>query len=75
MYPNPTNSEVTLSIEKTNDSFSYSLYNTFGQLLEEESFQSNKKVISVARYTAGIYFIVVKSKALDIEATVRIIKE
>ena len=75
LYPNPTNSEVTLSIEKTNDSFSYSLYNTFGQLLEEESFQTNKKVISVARYTAGIYFIVVKSKALDIEATVRIIKE
>ena len=56
-------SEITLSIANTNDSSLYRIYNTFGQLLQEGTLQSNKEVISVSQYTVGIYFIVVKNTA------------
>ncbi len=75
LYPNPANSEITLSIGNTNDSSSYSLYNTFGQLLEQGVVSNNKEVISVAQYTAGIYFIVVKNVDTNIESTLRFIKQ
>ena len=75
LYPNPAKSEITLSIANTNDSSLYRIYNTFGQLLQEGTLQSNKEVISVSQYTVGIYFIVVKNTATNIESTLRFIKE
>ena len=75
LYPNPAKSEITLSIANTNDSSLYRIYNTFGQLLLEGTLQANKEVISVSQYTVGIYFIVVKNTATNIESTLRFIKE
>jgi lysyl endopeptidase len=75
LYPNPTNNEITLSIGNTNDSSSYSLYNTFGQLLQQGIVSQNKEVISVSGYTTGIYFIVVKNTTTNIESTLRFIKQ
>ncbi len=75
LYPNPANNEITLSIGNTNDSSSYSLYNTFGQLLEQGAVSQNKEVISVSGYTTGIYFIVVKNNVTSIESTLRFIKQ
>jgi len=75
LYPNPAKSEITLSIANTNDSSLYRIYNTFGQLLQEGTLQANKEVISVSQYTVGIYFIVVKNTATNIESTLRFIKE
>ena len=75
LYPNPATSEITLSIGNTNDSSSYSLYNTFGQLLEQGVVSQNKEVISVSGYTTGIYFIVVKNTVTSIESTLRFIKQ
>jgi len=59
----------------TNDISSYRVYTTFGQLLQEGTLQANKEVISVSRYTVGIYFIVVKNTATSVESTLRFIKE
>ena len=75
LYPNPANNEITLSIGDTNDISSYRVYTTFGQLLQEGTLQKNKEVISVSRYTAGIYFVVVKNTATSVESTLRFIKE
>jgi lysyl endopeptidase len=75
LYPNPATSEITLSIGNTNDSSSYSLYNTFGQLLDQGVVSQNKEVISVSGYTTGIYFIVVKNTVTSIESTLRFIKQ
>jgi lysyl endopeptidase len=75
LYPNPTNNEITLSIGNTNESSSYSLYNTFGQLLQQGIVSQNKEVISVSGYTTGIYFIVVKNTTTNIESTLRFIKQ
>lgn len=75
LYPNPAKSKITLSIANTNDSSLYRIYNTFGQLLQEGTLQANKEVISVSQYTVGIYFIVVKNTATNIESTLRFIKE
>jgi polyhydroxybutyrate depolymerase len=75
LYPNPANNEITLSIGNTNDISSYRVYTTFGQLLQEGTLQENKEVISVSRYTVGIYFIVVKNTATSVESTLRFIKE
>ena len=75
LYPNPANNEITLSMANTNDISSYRVYNTFGQLLQEGTLQANKQVISVSRYTVGIYFIVVKNTATSVESALRFIKE
>ena len=75
LYPNPANNEITLSIGDTNDISSYRVYTTFGQLLQEGTLQKNKEVISVSRYTVGIYFIVVKNTNTSVESTLRFIKE
>jgi len=75
LYPNPANNEITLSIGDTNDISSYRVYTTFGQLLQEGTLQKNKEVISVSRYTVGIYFVVVKNTATSVESTLRFIKE
>ena len=75
LYPNPANNEITLSIGDTNDISSYRIYTTFGQLLQEGTLQKNKEVISVSRYTVGIYFVVVKNTATSVESTLRFIKE
>ena len=75
LYPNPANNEITLSMANTNDISSYRVYNTFGQLLQEGTLQANKEVISVSRYTVGIYFIVVKNTATSVESALRFIKE
>jgi hypothetical protein len=75
LYPNPAKNEITLSIENTNNNSLYSVYNTFGQLLEEGTLKANKNVISVSQYSVGIYFIVVKNTASNIESTLRFIKQ
>jgi polyhydroxybutyrate depolymerase len=75
LYPNPANNQITLSISDTNDISSYRIYTTFGQLLQEGTLQKNKEVISVSRYTVGIYFIVVKNTNTSVESTLRFIKE
>ena len=75
LYPNPANNEIILSIGNTNDNSSYSLYNTFGQLLQQGIVSQNKEVISVSEYTTGIYFIVVKNTTTSIESTLRFIKQ
>jgi len=75
LYPNPANNEITLSIGDTNDISSYRVYTTFGQLLQEGTLQKNKEVISVSRYTVGIYFVVVKNTATSVESTLRFIKD
>ena len=75
LYPNPANSEITLSTSNTINSASYSLYNTFGQLLEQGVISNNKQVISVSEYSTGIYFIVVKNTVTNIESTLRFIKQ
>ena len=75
LYPNPANTDITLSMANTNDISSYRVYNTFGQLLQEGTLQANKQVISISRYTVGIYFIVVKNTATSVESALRFIKE
>ena len=75
LYPNPANNEITLSMANTNNISSYRVYNTFGQLLQEGTLQANKQVISISRYTVGIYFIVVKNTATSVESALRFIKE
>ncbi|CAI8309424.1 MAG: Uncharacterised protein [Flavobacteriaceae bacterium] len=75
LYPNPADSEIILSTANTNDSASYSLYNTFGQLLKQDVVSNNKAVISVSQYATGIYFVVVKNTVTNIETTLRFIKQ
>jgi lysyl endopeptidase len=75
LYPNPANSEITLSLGNTNDISSYRIYNTFGQLLQEGFVEANKKVIRVSEYITGIYFITVKNTVTNIESTLKFIKQ
>ena len=75
LYPNPANNEITLSTENANDISSYRVYNTLGQLLQSGTLHTNKEVISVSKYTIGVYFIVVKNTATNMESTLRFVKK
>lgn len=60
LYPNPANEVVqfkfTESVEKI------SIYNTLGQLVQENVFNSNEGTISIEQLTAGTYFIKINNQ-------------
>jgi hypothetical protein len=73
LYPNPTSNELTLNLGNV-DSSLYSVFNTSGQLLQEGT-ATNSKILNVANYTTGIYFIVVKNTITNLETTLKFIKQ
>lgn len=62
IYPNPTPNSVTLGLSMENSGeFRYSVYNLFGQMLEESNMlRTNSIKIDLTDYKAGIYFIKVE---------------
>jgi hypothetical protein len=54
MYPNPTNENVTISL---NDDASYQLININGQTLMKGHFNAGKNPLSISNLTSGLYFI------------------
>ncbi|MCW5906939.1 MAG: T9SS type A sorting domain-containing protein [Chitinophagales bacterium] len=61
LFPNPTNSFVTLQVNtKQAQSYSYELLNTLGEKLSSETAFSNgyhQQIIELSSYPAGIYFV------------------
>lgn len=71
IYPNPTNSNVTIEMEGKN---TIELYNSEGKKLFSKltSAQLNKTTITLSKYPTGLYFVVIKTN--DNQYTHKIIK-
>jgi uncharacterized repeat protein (TIGR01451 family) len=65
VYPNPAETEVTLSYFSNLESLHYGIFNERGQMVKEGDIQDTKgfhaKTFNVADFPPGIYFILVQS--------------
>lgn len=73
-YPNPTNDNLTLSIDKYDISdLSYQLYNIQGKLLHSEKIISNQTSIVMSTFAPATYFLKVTNGGEEVK-TLEIIK-
>ena len=58
IYPNPATASINIILEETNnDQIQIKLFNTLGEQLLQTTFTGNNKVLSIANFSSGIYFI------------------
>ena len=58
IYPNPATASINIILEETNnDHIKIKLFNTLGEQLLQTTFTGNNKVLSIANFSSGIYFI------------------
>jgi hypothetical protein len=57
IYPNPTNSAITIELENFDKNTSYELVEITGKLLETGKFNSALNTINLSQYNNGIYFL------------------
>ena len=70
VYPNPTNSLLTIKgIGLDNDTYKMTLTNSLGQLLNEKEINVKSKSIEtqfdIIEYSTGIYFLTISSKTIN----------
>lgn len=62
IYPNPVKDQLTLSFDSKSESARVEIYNSVGQIVSSESFQSNAgmthKTLSTTNLNAGVYFVI-----------------
>lgn len=76
VYPNPTESAVTVSISSLNiPNVSYALLNTNGSILEQGSLASDMHQFDLSQFSNGIYFLRIYDKEGNKIALEKIIKE
>jgi len=69
VYPNPTISNVVLSIGKMSSEYlAYQLYDLNGRLLLSEKIQTQKSTISLEKLPMATYFLIITDKALTIKS-------
>ncbi|MEO0043392.1 MAG: hypothetical protein RL329_2840 [Bacteroidota bacterium] len=61
LYPNPATTDLTLELEDLNAE-SFSIFNAQGQMIEKQFITSAKKIISLAGYAKGIYWLRVQTQ-------------
>ncbi len=57
IYPNPTNSSITVSINTGLDNLHYTIYNLLGSKLAEGQFKGKTYTIDVSSLSNGVYFL------------------
>ena len=74
VYPNPTNSALTLQIDNYNSEATYKgmLMNAMGQVVRSETITASTTVLDLSGFPAGIYFLVINDGTQS--QTVRISK-
>jgi len=65
MYPNPASEEVILLKNGDNNVIEVRLMNMLGQTLRQVVMTSNELKLNVSSYSAGLYFVLLKSEGLE----------
>ena len=61
VFPNPTESQINLRLDKIFGNEVYSIYNMQGEMIKTEKVESNLTQVNVASLSAGIYLVTVKN--------------
>ncbi len=73
-YPNPASDAITLKVENLNYStYTYSLYNMNGKLLEIKKLKGNETIIDMSNLVAATYYLKVTDNMKEV-STFKIIK-
>lgn len=56
IYPNPSSSTVTISLDDINDDYNFTLYNNIGQVVMNRAIVGNEFSFSVQEFNNGIYY-------------------
>lgn len=62
IYPNPTQSQLTISNLPSSFKGSASIYNSVGQLIQSEQISDSQFILQTGQLSSGIYFIQVRSE-------------
>ena len=73
VYPNPTMTNLTLSLESGNGDYNYHIYNNTGELIQQQRINSDSQEIDFSSYDSGLYFMKV-IKGEKFSRTVKIVK-
>ena len=57
IYPNPTNSNLTLNINKISNGMILRIYNVFGQLVREKEILKQMELVNTSELSSGVYVI------------------
>lgn len=66
LYPNPANDVVNIALPQLNGIYTLSVYNTTGQLIEQQQLTAKTNQISTASLTNGMYILVMQNNKHDI---------
>lgn len=75
LYPNPSNSQITIALNANANETTYFVSNTLGQQVTRGMFLGNNASIDVTAYTSGIYFITLIDALSNNEITLKFIKQ
>ncbi len=56
IYPNPSSSAVTISLDDVNDNYNFTIYNNIGQVVMSKVIIENRLSFSVQDFNNGIYY-------------------
>lgn len=56
MYPNPVRDQLIIETSGGNETVTYEIYNSFGQIVQKGSF-IEKTIIQISSFSTGIYFV------------------
>jgi hypothetical protein len=62
IFPNPTNSFVTINLNSSKDSFSYKLLTVDGKLLDSATISGNLAEINLSVYPPALYLIEINAE-------------
>jgi len=71
VYPNPTNSDITLVSSKNSIGYNYYLSDNIGRVIMTGKIQSEQSVFSLSELETGLYFLTLEGKS---KKTIKIIK-
>ena len=57
VYPNPVSYELHLELQKENEAYRASLFNSLGQLMAETTFENSNQKIDLSSLAPGTYFL------------------
>jgi hypothetical protein len=65
MFPNPAVGSVTISLANNSFPVETSIYTLTGQKVLQQTLNSQSNLLDVSSLSAGIYFVIVRSDALN----------
>ncbi|MEZ4817430.1 MAG: S8 family peptidase [Flavobacteriaceae bacterium] len=74
IYPNPSNGEFTILISDKSQKIRIELYNTLGQFLKGNNYETTNPIQYSIEGASGLYFLKIINEEKDLQNTIKILK-